>query len=126
MLNELVESGCHCEHCNRLVTSSPTPYAFSGGIGISPLEVACAMSTAFEAFARTKPHYVKKIKVVVYEQSITAMFQKNIVEVKGKKLHFKSLALPAAPALSPSVTSLLKILVQLTALALPNQQVCEQ
>ena len=69
------------------------------------------MSTAFEAFARTKPHYVKKIKVVVYEQSITAMFQKNIVEVKGKKLHFKSLALPAAPAWSPSVTSLLKILV---------------
>ena len=62
---------------------------FLGGVGISSLEVACAMSTAFEAFARSKPHYVKKIKVVVYEQSITAMFQKNIVEVKGKKITFQ-------------------------------------
>ena len=69
------------------IINSTSP-GFPGNIGISPLEVACAMSTAFEAFARTKPHYVKKIKVVVYEQSITAMFQKNIVQMKGKKIAF--------------------------------------
>ena len=67
---------------------------FPGGIGISPLEVACAMSTAFEAFGRSKPHCVKKIKVVVYEPSIITMFRKNIVEVKGKELYFRFVSPP--------------------------------
>jgi len=46
-------------------------------------DVAAAFSQAIELFARTKPHHVKHVKIVVYEKTLVDLFQNNIVQAKG-------------------------------------------
>ena len=48
------------------------------------MEVASALSKAFELFAREKPRYVKTIRLVVYEPSLVDLFKTSIVRAKGK------------------------------------------